>query len=180
MTSTILFDPLLPWPIVGALVLLALAATGFALIRGLSGWALRGLAAIVILIALTKPVWQQEERTSLPDIAIMVVDQSSSQTLSDRAALTEEAAAQIAARIAALPNTELRRIDLADGPEDTGTLAMKALADALAEEPNARISGLFLISDGRVHDMYAAPEMPAPLHLLLTGNPTDMPFWERK
>lgn len=177
MTSTILFDPLLPWPIVGALVLLALAATGFALIRGLSGWALRGLAAIVILIALTKPVWQQEERTTLPDIAIMVVDQSSSQTLSDRAALTEEAAAQITARIAALPNTELRRIDLADGPEDTGTLAMKALADALAEEPNARISGLFLISDGRVHDMDAAPEMPAPLHLLLTGNPTD---WDRR
>jgi len=177
MTSTILFDPLLAWPIIAALLLLTLAAIGFALTRGLSGWALRGLAALIILTALTKPVWQQEERDALPDIAILVVDQSSSQQLDDRAARTEDAAQQIAARIAALPNTELRRIDLPDGPGDAGTLAMTALADAMAEEPRARISGLFLISDGRIHDIEAAPELPAPLHLLLTGNPGD---WDRR
>ena len=177
MTSTILFDPLLPWPVIGGFVVLALAATGFALIRGLSGWALRGLAALILLAALIQPVWQQEERDTLSDIAIVVVDQSTSQTLSDRSARTEEAAQALAARIAALPNTELRRVDLSDGPADTGTLAMTALADALAEEPQARISGLFLISDGRVHDIDTAPELPAPLHLLLTGRPED---WDRR
>ncbi|MCF3592667.1 hypothetical protein LZG00_01485 [Rhodobacteraceae bacterium LMO-12] len=177
MTATLLFDPLLPWPVIGALLVLALAATGFALWRGLSGWALRALAALLVLCALTGPVWQQEERDALPDIAIMVVDQSISQKLSDRTVRTEEAAAQIAARINAMPNTRLHRINITDGPEDTGTLAMAALSNVLAEQPHARISGLFLISDGRIHDIDNAPELPAPLHLLLTGDPDD---WDRR
>ena len=177
MTSTILFDPLLPWPIVVICLLVAVAGIGLALWRGLSGWALRALAAIVILIALAGPVWQQEDRDILSDIAIMVVDQSASQKLSARAEATEAAAQTLAARIAALPNTELRRIDLPDGPGDSGTLAMTALSDSLSEEPRGRISGLFLISDGRVHDIENAPDLPAPLHLLLTGEPED---WDRR
>ncbi|MEZ5716877.1 MAG: hypothetical protein R3D85_18000, partial [Paracoccaceae bacterium] len=60
---------------------------------------------------------------------------------------------------------------------DSGTLAMTALSDALAEEPRGRISGLFLISDGRAHDIENAPDLPAPLHLLLTGKPDD---WDRR
>nr|WP_322867066.1 hypothetical protein [Aquicoccus sp. G2-2]MEA1114387.1 hypothetical protein [Aquicoccus sp. G2-2] len=169
--------PLLPWPILAGLAALALVGTGIALWRGLSGWALRGLAALVLLAALSGPAWQQEDRAPLSDIAIMVVDQSSSQQLATRTAETEAAATALSARIAAMPNTELRRIDLPDGPGDTGTRAMTALSKALAEEPRARISGLFLISDGQVHDLENAPEFPAPFHLLLTGKPTD---WDRR
>ena len=177
MTSTILFDPLLPWPVLAALLVLAVLGTALAFWRGLSGWTLRGLAALVVLAALAGPVWQQEDRAALSDIAIMVVDKSSSQQLADRTEQTEAAADGLTARIAALPNTELIRIDLPDGPGDTGTRAMTALADALAEQPRARISGLFLISDGRVHDLENAPDLPAPLHLLQTGQPED---WDRR
>ena len=177
MTSTILFDPLLPWPVIAACLAVATFATGLAVLRGLSGWALRGLAATIILIALAGPVWQQEDRETLNDIAIMVVDRSASQMLGDRNDATEAAAVALAARIQSLPDTELRRIDLSDGPNDTGTLAMTALTDALAEEPLGRISGLFLISDGRAHDIDTAPNLPAPLHLLLTGHPED---WDRR
>lgn len=177
MTSTILFDPLLPWWFVAVLGALALTATVFAYLKGLSGWALRGLAALIVLMALTRPVWQQEEREALTDIAILLVDQSSSQQLGDRASQTSEAADKLAERIQALSNTELRRINLPDGPGDLGTLAFAALSDVLAEEPAARISGLFLLSDGRVHDLDAAPDFPAPLHLVLTGKPDD---WDRR
>jgi len=177
MTSTVLFDPLLPWPGLAALVALAVAATALALWRGLSGWALRGLAALAILAALAGPVWQREDRAALADIVVMLVDRSSSQQLAERAEITEQAAQALAARIAALPNTELRRIDLSDGPGDTGTLAMTALGDALAEEPRSRIAGMLLVSDGRVHDIENAPDLPAPLHLLLTGQPDD---WDRR
>ena len=177
MTSTILFDPLLPWPVLAALLVLAVLGTALAFWRGLSGWTLRGLAALVVLAALTGPVWQQEDRAALSDIAILIVDKSSSQQLADRTEQTEAAADGLTARIAALPNTELIRIDLPDGPGDTGTRAMTALADALAEQPRARISGLFLISDGRVHDLENTPDLPAPLHLLQTGQPED---WDRR
>lgn len=73
MNGAVIFDPLLPWPLVWALVVAALAFTGFALWRGLSGWWLRGLAAAAILAALANPSLQTEDRNPLSDIVVLVV-----------------------------------------------------------------------------------------------------------
>ncbi|MEO1705873.1 MAG: hypothetical protein AAFR50_11140, partial [Pseudomonadota bacterium] len=51
------------------------------------------------------------------------------------------------------------------------------VSEALAEAPQARISGIVVISDGRAHDIDAAPDLPAPLHLLRTGRAED---WDRR
>jgi len=64
-----------------------------------------------------------------------------------------------------------------DGGDDAGTELMTALATALAEEPRARVAGIIALSDGRVHDIERAPDLPAPLHLLLTGRAGD---WDRR
>ncbi|WP_407494248.1 hypothetical protein [Pseudooceanicola sp. MF1-13] len=177
MTGTIVFSPLLPWVLVGIFAAIAVVGVVLAVWRGLAGWALRGLAAVVVIAALTGPSWRQEDRTPLTDIVILVEDRTASQRLSDRAEQTEEAAEALAARIAARPNTEVRRVTLADAPGDEGTRLMTALADALAEEPRARVAGMILLSDGRLHDLDQAPDLPAPLHLLLTGEPED---WDRR
>ncbi len=177
ISTSIVFDPLLPWAVLAALGGLILLATGLALWRGLSGWALRGLAGLVLIAALSGPSYQREDREALSDIVLMVVDGSASQQLGDRGANTERAATQIETMIAARPNTELRRIDLADDPDNGGTKAMQALTEALAQEPRARIAGMIMVSDGRIHDMENAPELPAPLHLLKTGQPED---WDRR
>ena len=177
MTGTVIFSPLLPWPLVAALAALAVAGIAFAVWRGLAGWALRGLAAAVVIAALSGPSWREEDRSPLTDIVLLVEDRTASQRLSDRAAQTEDAAEALAARIDARPDTEVRRITLADGEGDTGTRLMTALSDALAEEPRARIAGMILLSDGRLHDLDQAPDLPAPLHLLLTGQPED---WDRR
>ncbi len=177
MNSTILFDPLLPWWMIATLGGVLLAGIALALARGLSGWAFRGLAGLVILGALAGPVYQQEEREPLTDIVIMVEDQSASQTLGDRAEMTSEAAETLAARIEARDNTELRRVTVADGVDNTGTQLMTALAEALAEEPKARIAGAIVVSDGQLHDLDRAPDIPAPLHLLQTGREVD---WDRR
>ncbi len=176
MTATIVFDPLLPWWLIAALSGVALTAVALALRGGLSGWALRGLAALVVIAALAGPVYQQEERERLTDIVLMVEDESASQQLSDRAARTS-AAATLAASIAARDNTELRRITLPDGEDNTGTQLMTALSEAMAEEPRGRIAGAILLSDGRLHDLDRAPDMPAPLHLLHSGLTDD---WDRR
>ncbi|EAQ03828.1 hypothetical protein OB2597_11311 [Pseudooceanicola batsensis HTCC2597] len=177
MTGTIIFSPLLPWALLAGIAAIALAGVALAVWRGLTGWALRGLAALVVIAALTGPSWRQEDRTPLTDIVLMIEDRTASQRLSDRARQTEEAAETLAARIAARPNTELRRVTLADGAGDTGTRLMTALSDALAEEPRARVAGMILLSDGRLHDLDQAPALPAPLHLLLSGQPED---WDRR
>jgi hypothetical protein len=129
------------------------------------------------LLALANPALQEEERQNLTDIVIAVVDDSASQGLADRRAQTEAALAAVQAEVAAMPNTELRVHRVGDGEEDAGSLVMTALAEALAEEPRARVAGAILITDGRVHDPGVVPNLPAPLHVLLTGRTAD---WDRR
>ncbi|WP_171172109.1 hypothetical protein [Ruegeria sp. HKCCA0370] len=177
MTGTVIFDPLIPWPLLAAVGAIATVGVALALWRGLSGWALRGLAALVVIAALSGPVYQVEDRAPLTDIVLMIEDESASQTLSDRAEQTAQAAEDLAAEIEARDNTELRRIRVGDGDGDEGTLVMAALNEALAEEPRARIAGILVISDGIVHDADQALELPAPMHLLQTGRADD---WDRR
>jgi hypothetical protein len=177
MTRTLVFDPLIAWPLIWALGALAAGLLALALWRGLKGWPWRGLALGLLALALTGPSLQEETRKPLSDIVLVIVDDSASQQLSDRPTQTAEALARVEAAIAALPNTEMRLHRFADGARDAGSLAMTALAQALASEPQARIAGAIVISDGRIHDAGLAPDMPAPLHLLVTGRPAD---WDRR
>ena len=177
MTRTVVFDPLVPLPLIWVLAGFAALMLGLALWRGLKGWPLRGLAMAALSVALLNPALQEEDRKPLTDIILLVVDDSASQRLSDRAAQTEAAIAQVQAAVATLENTELRISRFADGAEDAGSLAVTALAQAIAAEPRARLAGAILISDGQVHDAGLAPALPAPLHVLLTGRSTD---WDRR
>ena len=177
MSRTLVFDPLVPLPLIWVLAGLAVVLVAFGAFRGLKGWPLRGLAAGVLAAALLNPALQEELRKPLNDIVLLVVDESASQRLGDRAAQTAKAVAEVQAAVAAMGNTDLRITRFGDGPDDAGTLAMAALTEAIANEPRARIAGAILISDGRVHDLGLAPALPAPLHVLLTGRKTD---WDRR
>ena len=175
--QTVIFDPFLPWPVLWAAMALALAFVGIAVWRSLSGWWLRGLALAVLLLALSNPSLQIEEREMLSDIVILVVDESSSQGIGVRPEQTAEAIRRIEAEVAALGNTELRILRMGDSDGNRGTLLMEALSNAIAEEPRARIAGAILLTDGQFHDIERLPELPAPLHALLTGEPDD---WDRR
>ncbi|ETW13393.1 hypothetical protein ATO8_05171 [Roseivivax marinus] len=177
MTGTLVFDPLLPWIAIGALGGLAVLGVALALWRGLAGWGLRALAALVIVAALAQPSWQREERAPLDDIVLIVEDKSASQTLADRAGVTEDAATTLEEELAGRPNTQIRRIEVGDGEENSGTQLMTAVSEALAEEPPAQVAGILLLSDGRLHDLERAPDLPAPMHLLMTGQEDD---WDRR
>ncbi|WP_442900699.1 DUF7408 domain-containing protein [Falsirhodobacter sp. 20TX0035] len=168
---------MLPWWALWTACGLAALFVALGAWRGLRGWWLRGLSLAVVLLALAGPSVLREDRAPLSDIVIALVDDSASQRLGDRADQTAAALARLQAQVAALPDTELRVIRLADAPDNGGTQAMTALSQALAEEPRDRIAGAILISDGQVHDMGVAPALPAPLHLLQTGRAAD---WDRR
>lgn len=177
MTGTVIFDPLVPWTVLAVVAAIAVAGLTLAVWRGLSGWALRALAAVVVIAALSGPVYQIEDRAPLTDIVLMIEDESASQRLSDRADQTAGAAEALAAEIESRDNTELRRLRVGDADGDEGTQVMAALNAALAEEPRARIAGILVMSDGIVHDIDQAPDLPAPMHLLQTGRESD---WDRR
>lgn len=177
MTESVIFSPLLPLPVIGLAALVVVLFTAIALMRGLSGWALRGLGALLVVGALVQPMYQSEDRTPLKDIVVLLIDQSASQALLDRARTTENRTAEIEAALAARPNTQVHRIEVNDGPDDTGSLLMTALSEQLSKLPSERIAGIILLSDGLLHDLELAPELPAPLHLMLSGKKSD---WDRR
>jgi uncharacterized membrane protein len=178
MIGSVILDPLVPLVVLYGLVGLALFGICFAIWRRLLGWALRGLAAVVMLGAIANPSLQQEDKAALSDIVIAVVDESASQRIAGREGQVAEALAQLSTQVTNRPNTELRTVTLGDGEGDSGTQLMTALSEALAEEPQARVAGMVLLTDGRAHDPAATPPvLPAPLHVLLTGQPDD---WDRR
>ncbi len=176
-TGTIILDPLLPWPVLWLAIAFAVVFAGIAIWRGLNGWWLRGLALAVLLLAIANPSLQVEDREPLTDIVLLVVDESASQGVSTRPDQIAEAIAGVEAEIADLPNTDLRVTRMGDADGNRGSLLMEALTSAMADEPRARLAGALLLTDGQVHDIARLPEMPAPLHVLLTGEEDD---WDRR
>lgn len=177
MSGRILFDPLLAWPFIFALAALVVLIAGVAFWRGLPGWWLRLLAGAALLAALANPSLHEEQREPLSDIIIAVVDESASQGLATRNDQSEAALDNLQAQVDARGQTELRVIRMGDAPDDGGTQLLSTLAEALTQEPRGRIAGVVLITDGQVHDIDHAPPLPAPTHVLLTGESDD---WDRR
>ena len=177
MTRDILLDPLLPWVFVYAACAMAVVFIVLALWRRMPGWWLRGLAAVALLAAIANPSLQTEDREALSDIVIAVVDESASQGIAGRDAQTDAALAGLQAEVEARRNTELRVVRMGDGEGDAGSQLMTTLTSALAEEPQGRIAGIVLLTDGQIHDIDRAPALPAPVHVLLSGQEDD---WDRR
>lgn len=170
------FDPLLPWPLVGALAVLAALVALWSLWRGLRGWLLRGLAGLAVAAALAGPALESGIRDKLSDIVILLDDRSASQDLPGRAAQTDAALAEMTRQLAALPDTEIRRVTVGDDPD--GTALGAALTRALAAEPQGRVAGVIAVTDGLAHDRAMIPAAaPAPVQVLLTGEDRD---WDRR
>jgi hypothetical protein len=177
MDGSIIFDPLVPVPVIWVVACGAALCLFLAIWRKLSGWWLRTLAMAALVLGIANPSLQTEERDLLTDIVIAIVDKSASQRISDRAEQTDEAIAALEEEVARLGNTELRIAEVEDSIDDEGTLLMTTLAEVMAEEPRARVAGVVLITDGQLHDIERAPDLPAPLHALLTGREGD---WDRR
>ena len=169
----IAFDPQLPLGLIAALAGLSLAALLLALWRGLAGWWLRALAALVIFAALLGPSIREEDRTPVSNIAIVVHDDSASNQIAGRPDQMRALQDNLAAELASLgEGVEVREVHVIDGGED-GTELLSALAETAAGLPSDRIAGAILLTDGEIHDPEALASFPAPVHVLLTGHATD-------
>ncbi len=173
----ITFAPLLPWPVIAAVAGLAALMVGLALWRGLRGWWLRGLAALALVAALTNPSLLNEEREFLDDIALVLVDDTASNRLGIRAEQTEAALAHLEGALDGLGDLDTRIVHLPDGPRNTGTQLTTALSEALSDLPRDRIAAIFAITDGQIHDEMPGLDLPAPFHLIQTGEARD---WDRR
>ena len=168
----IAFAPSFPWPVLAALAAAILLIGGYALWRRARGAAWRIAAALVLLAALADPVLVEQERTPVDDVVAVVVDESRSQRIGDRAAETEAAVERLTERLGRVRGIETRVIR--GGADGDGTALFDALDRGLANVPRGRIGATFLVTDGQVHDAPVAARdlaVPGPVHTLLTGAP---------
>jgi len=177
--ATLRFDPLLPlWALAG-LALLCVLALLPGLWRRAPGTIWRAAAFAVLLLWLAGPRLVQESRETLPDIGLLVVDQTASMQIGERARLVEAARASIAEQAAKMPDLELRTIVVPEAG-NAGTRLFEAIGRALADIPRARLAGTIAVTDGQIHDIPDAKDAPAalggaPLNLLIParGEETD-------
>ena len=108
MTWTIDFSPLVPGPLFWAAALLALILVGLLIVQRSRGAMLRALSLSTLLLALANPSLRQDERETLANIAIVVIDESLSQTLADRPEQTAAIRRELEAKLATIPNLRVR------------------------------------------------------------------------
>src|SRR3954453_7232748 len=166
--AAVRFDPLLPVWVLVVLGVLCLAIVAVGAWRRGRGTALRLAAFAVLLLWLSGPRLVQETRDSLRDIGLLVVDQSASMQVGDRAHEAEATRQSIEAQAARLTDLDLRTITVPESG-NAGTRLFSDVDRALADIPRSRLAGTIAITDGQLHDLPKASPGGAPLNLLLPG-----------
>ncbi|MDJ0969526.1 MAG: hypothetical protein QNJ06_06460, partial [Kiloniellales bacterium] len=172
---SIIWAPALPWAVIAALAVAAALVVALAMLRGAKGALLRAAFLTVLLLALANPSLVNEVRQPLEDIALVVVDESASQGVGQRPEQTAEAVAHIEQRLESLGETQVRVVRSGQGAAgqlEDGTRLFATLERELANVPRGQVSGVIVVSDGRIHDApdsLAALGIDAPLHLLRSG-----------
>ncbi len=176
MTNSLTFAPLFPLWLLAAIGAVALAFLAFSAWRGLKGWPLRALALAALGLALANPLLREENRLPERDAVVIIVDDSASQSLPPRGAQSAKALKDLQNSLAILPNPpELLIRHVEDAGRD-GTLLLKSLREAVGTVSASRLAGVFLITDGVVHDADMPFAPAAPVHQLMTGKNSD---WDR-
>lgn len=176
MTAEILWTPSLPIQVIAVLAVFGFVLLGVQLLRaGRRGVIARALLLAALLLALLEPRVSVEERTAENDIAIVLVDETTSQKIGVRRTRSETAAIEIANQLSAMPGMEVRTVNVRDGDGHgtrDGTRLVGALVDALGDLPRSRFAGAVLITDGQIHDAELATNggVAGPLHVLISGD----------
>ncbi len=172
----ITFAPIIPGAFLIILALIAVALIAYGIWYRARGVLLRAVPVAALLSVLANPQLIHENRTSLKDVAVIVVDDSPSQNLGKRRERTNTALAKLTSDLGAIDDLEVRTVHAGSSTQG-GTHLFEALGNALSDVPQQRLAGSILLSDGEVHDAVApdrakqnhAAYMNAPVHLLVTG-----------
>ncbi len=168
------FDPLLPIWLIAAIATVAALVCALALWRRAKGAVLRALAFAMLLLWLAGPRLVRETREALPDIGLLVIDQTASMQVNDRAAVAEAAQTAIRKQARQFRDLDLRTLTV---PEkgDAGTLLFGEIERAVGEIPRSRLAGIVAITDGQIHDVPKTVPGDVPLNVLIPakGEETD-------
>ena len=157
----------------------ALALIALALWRPRGGmW--RALAIAFSLAVLFGPAVSVEQRESKPDIALIIVDRTTSQNTGQRPDQTGAALETLETQLAQWPDVEWQVANVRDDPT-AGSRLFTAISEHMGTIPQDQRAGVIMITDGQAHDTLADVFLdttgrdgaPTPVHVLLTGDPEE-------
>ncbi|MEM6498013.1 MAG: hypothetical protein AAF709_14985 [Pseudomonadota bacterium] len=168
------FAPILPLPYVIAAAVVVVLLLAIMAVRRTRGTAFRALALLAMLAALLNPALREEQRESLGNIAIVMMDESTSQTLAERPEQAKEIRKELETRLGRIANLDVKWVTSSRPRENekAGTTIFRDLNNALSDIPPDRLAGVIIVSDGQIHDVPSKVGQlgfQAPVHTLLTG-----------
>ncbi len=178
MNWAIEFFPLLPlnilWGLCVAILLFSLTLLFIKKQKAI----FRVLCFLILLGVIVNPQLKHEQRNPLNNIVIAVVDESDSQSVAKRREITKEIKKKLAASLSSINRLEVRWVtvkNIADTSrrEGRGTQLFAELRKSLSSIPGKLLAGIFLITDGQVHDIPKQLDtlgLKAPVHTIITGN----------
>ncbi|MGO9458830.1 MAG: hypothetical protein ACLPWS_06190 [Rhodomicrobium sp.] len=174
MNWSVEFFPFFSRELLAAVALLCFLSVLLFAWRSRRGIVFRVLSLACFLAALSNPNLKNEDRQPLSNIAVVLIDESSSMQLADRAQRSRQIEADLKQQLAKIPNLEVRWVHV-PGSEQSGgetTDLFAALGKAMTDIPASRMAGVLIVTDGQIHD---APQdksrlgFDAPLHALIPG-----------
>ncbi|UUX48532.1 hypothetical protein NUH88_14055 [Nisaea acidiphila] len=171
------FSPMIPWWAIAALGAVGLALVIYtATMRG-RGAVWRTLALAVLIAGLANPYLIAEDRDPRNDVAVLLLDESTSQSIDGRSVRASQIAEDLTAQLERFEDLDLRVVSLEGGRARAGsgrdgTRLFAALRDVLDDVPQGRLAGVLAITDGQSHDRVEemrGRDLGAPLHVILSG-----------
>lgn len=175
MNWQVSFDPAFSVWLIAIICAVAAILALFGLYRKLRGSWLRLGAVVVLALALLNPTLLQEDREKLKSIVALVIDESDSQKLGNRAlqtTKTAEAIKQLLGRLSGFETRTIRAKNNENIDEEASTALFEAMRKGLQDVPPERVAGAIFITDGQVHDIpdnAKSAGISAPIHALITG-----------
>lgn len=166
--NAIAFEPAFPLPLVVAIGVLAAIVATLSAVRAPTSAPFRIVALLALLGLILNPQIRVAERTALDDIAVILVDESASNKIDRRDAVTAAAADAVEAKLKALGGVDIIRTTVGSQEE---TRLGEAVTAAISDNPRARLGGVFVVTDGQATDAIIADRLNvgAPVHILNTG-----------
>ena len=177
------YNPLVPDGVLWGLMALIALQGAYRVANKKDGALSRTLAMAAGAALLANPEIVNQEQLAQPTEYLILVDRSESQGLDGRDVLTSDAYAQLSAQLENLDTpVNIRTVEFGgDNSERNGdgTSLASVLYTHVSAIPNARLGGVFVLSDGRIHDeqaLAALPDIAAPVHALISGQENEVDF----
>ncbi|MEE2761502.1 MAG: hypothetical protein VYE18_08665 [Pseudomonadota bacterium] len=171
--------PLIDWRLIAAAAAIGILLLAFGILRAARGSLLRLFALAILAAALLNPHLEVENRSAQRDMALIMVDESSSQNTGERRTHLAKALDELKTTLNKFKDLHIKVIR---GKETKGgTELFGELDRAVNDIPKGRFAGAVLLTDGQVHDVPVLGQQTleengrkpglygAPLHVLLTG-----------